>query len=166
VSSKWYLVYAKPQREAVAREQLAQQGYTVFLPMVKQKRRIRGKRATRLEPFFPRYLFISLNKTDDNWSPIRSTVGVINLVRFGGLPAQVPDSVVDFLLAREQESLIVHPTCDFSKGDTVRVVSGPFEGVEALFSSSASDERAMILLRLANQHTLAQVNLSSIERVV
>lgn len=161
---KWYLVYTKAQRECLAKQHLARQGYTVFLPMVKQKRRIRGILASRIEPFFPRYIFVHLNE-EDNWSPIRSTLGVVNLVRFGGLPAQVPTGLVDTLLAQEEALSVVHPTCDFTEGDSVRIVAGPFEGMDALFSASASNDRAMILLRIANQHTVARIDLANLERV-
>ena len=50
---------------------------------------------------FPGYLFIHLDKKQENWSPIRSTKGVLNFVRFGLNYAQVPDTVIEFLKANQ-----------------------------------------------------------------
>ena len=46
---------------------------------------------------FPRYLFIQLDRENDNWMPIRSTIGVQNLVQFGGIAARVPDNLISDL---------------------------------------------------------------------
>ena len=66
----WYLIYTKPHKEQLARENLERQGYEIYLPMARLRRRRMGKGATRIEPLFPRYLFIHLDAKTDNWSPI------------------------------------------------------------------------------------------------
>jgi len=35
----WYLVYAKPNAEKLAENNLVRQGYTVYLPMIRNRRR-------------------------------------------------------------------------------------------------------------------------------
>ena len=79
-SLAWYLVYTKPQQERVANDNLQRQGYETYLPMLR-KRVKRGKTYHhRLDPLFPRYLFIHLSDQLDDWGPIRSTIGVTHLV--------------------------------------------------------------------------------------
>ena len=90
----WYLVVTKPQSEFKAQENLQRQGYETYFPLIQTNRRRNGKNVKRTEAFFPRYLFISLDKETDNWSPIRSTIGVAGLVRFGGMPAVVPENMI------------------------------------------------------------------------
>ena len=84
-----------------------------------------AERPTIIEPMFPRYLFIHLSTQDENWGPIRSTIGVTQLVRFGNVPAQVPEDLVSILQAREDADGIQElPQPDFQRGDTVRIVDG------------------------------------------
>ena len=65
----WYLIQTKPQQEAVASQNLSNQGYDIFHP----KAMIKNKSVS----LFPRYLFIHLDDKNQNWTPIRSTPGVL-----------------------------------------------------------------------------------------
>ena len=56
----WYLVQSKPRNEARALENLLRQGYETYLPLIEVERLQRGKLLKRLEPLFPRYLFLHL----------------------------------------------------------------------------------------------------------
>ena len=101
----WYLVYTKPKGEKTAQENLLRQGYETYLPLLGVSKRRRGRYITLIEPMFSRYLFIQLNQTSDNWSPIRSTLGVTDMVRFSGYPAKVPAELIEFLRASEYTSV-------------------------------------------------------------
>jgi len=102
---KWYAIHTKPSQEKTAREHLERQGYEVFLPLIKAKKRLRGKWTNRIEALFPRYLFIRLAMFEDNFAPIRSTRGVHRIVRFGNYPAQVPSDFVRALIANQDNLL-------------------------------------------------------------
>ena len=117
----WYLIYSKPQQERVARENLERQGYRSYLPLIRNRRRRRGKYMSIVEPMFPRYLFVHLSDETDNWGPIRSTIGVANLVRFGMLAARVPDDLIAILTERDEDGVQNLTTPDFESGDQVRL---------------------------------------------
>lgn len=70
----WYLVYTKPNAEKLAENNLVRQGYTVYLPMIRNRRRSRGRFKAFIVSMFPRYLFIQLDQNIDNWGPVRSTM--------------------------------------------------------------------------------------------
>jgi transcriptional antiterminator RfaH len=70
---------------------------------MRNRKRVRGRYRSLVEPMFPRYLFIQLDDEGDDWGPIRSTIGVANMVRFGMMPARVPDGLVQLLRGREDE---------------------------------------------------------------
>ena len=94
----WYLILTRPRQERVALENIERQGYGAFLPLMRtQKRRHGGRLADVVEPMFPRYLFVRLNTTTDNWRPLHSTLCVSALVRFGMEPARVPSDLVELL---------------------------------------------------------------------
>jgi len=121
----WYLIHSKPQRERVALDNLQRQGYESYLPLLRNRRRVAGRHAVRIEPLFPRYLFVRLSDESDDWGPIRSTLGVSRLVRFGLRPARIPDDMIAMLKDREDGDGIqqLTPPC-LEPGDRVRVIEG------------------------------------------
>jgi len=157
---RWYLVYAKPKKEELARVNLERQGYPTYLPMMRTPRRRSGRRIIRVEPMFPRYLFIHLDTETDNWAPIRSTLGVVNLVRFGMFPSPVPDDLIETLAARDNaEGVQDIPLNTFEKGQTVRIEDGPFMGYQGIFLARTSEERVMILLDIVGKSAKAKINI-------
>jgi transcriptional antiterminator RfaH len=56
--------------------------------------RLRRHKWTRVEEPPRRYLFLGAAK-EQSWAPVRSTVGVASLVRFGGQVAEVPPKLIE-----------------------------------------------------------------------
>ena len=160
----WYLIHSKPRQEYIAKEQLERQGYTTYLPLLPARRRKQGRAHTVIAPMFPRYLFIHLSDQTDDWGPIRSTIGVANLVRFAQAPARIPDSLVNILKEREDHAGIqILPQKDYRTGDRVRIAEGPFEGFEAIFQESSSRHWVLLLLQIAEKYFQLQLNPDQIE---
>jgi transcriptional antiterminator RfaH len=162
----WYLVFTKPRQERVARTNLLRQGYETYLPLTRELRRHHGRRMTLIVPMFPRYLFVRLDTETDNWAPIRSTLGVVSLVRFGPQPARVPDDLIGLLRAREdREGLQVLPPEAFRPGARVRVKAGGLAGYEGIFLARTGRERVLILLDILGRDTRASVAVRDLEPV-
>ena len=159
----WYLIYSKPCKEQVAYEQLLQQDYSVYLPKLEVKKRLRGQYKTVIEPMFPRYLFIHLDHCHDNWGPIRSTIGVSHLVKFGHVPASVPNQLIELLHARELPVADDKATTAlFLPGDNVQVLDGPLAGYEAVFQAQKGADRVIVLLKMAGQFTKVHLSLDAV----
>jgi len=160
----WYLIYTKPKQESIAKENLERQDYSVYLPMAVVRRKRRGKSVRIIEAMFPRYLFINLSEQTDDWGPIRSTIGVSSLIRFGIEPAKIPQLLIDALIARENpEGIHELHVKDFERGQKVVISEGPFEGYEALFATHESNERVSLLLKIAGQTAKIQLKQDIIE---
>jgi len=160
----WYLVLTKAQSEFNAQENLLRQGYEIYLPLVQTSRRCNGKNIKRTEAFFPRYLFIYLNKETDNWSPIRSTIGVADIVRFGGVPAVVPEIMIDKLKMNEDEfGLQSFEKKEFKQGDKIEIISGAFEGYKAVFQKMKNAERVSVLLDIVGNNTQVTLSVHELE---
>ncbi|MCI0401643.1 MAG: transcription/translation regulatory transformer protein RfaH [Gammaproteobacteria bacterium] len=163
----WYLIYSKPRQERLALENLQRQGYETYLPLMRNRRRRKGRSLVLIEPMFPRYLFTRLSADTDNWGPIRSTLGVAHLVRFGDAPAQVPDSLISTLRAQEDADGIQEPPKpDFRRGDKVRIVDGAMAGYEAIYYAKTSHERVVLLLEIVGRSAPVQLSANSIERIL
>ena len=142
----WYAVATKARDEAVAKANLERQHYQVFLPTISLKKRRRGRWMPVTEPLFPGYLFVSLALGADDPAPIRSTMGCIGLVRFGQTHTPVPSSLIAVLQGTSEGAL--DTPLPFNQGDKVRLIAGPFAGLEAVFDMPRGEDRAQVFLEL------------------
>ena len=154
----WYVIHCKPRNEFLARDNLERQGYTTYLPVTSQPRRRNHQRIYITEPLFPRYLFIHLNQSTDNWSPIRSTLGVSKLVSFGYVPAKMPEEMIGLLQARENTDGLHDTNTEFSSGEKIRIEDGPMTGYEGVFLARTSKERVIVLLDILGREARIKVN--------
>lgn len=145
----WYVIHTKPRQEALALQHLRNQNYDVWLPTHSAWRKHAGEWARVSSPMFPRYLFARPATSGQSIGPIRSTIGVSNLVRFGNTPARLPDAVAQALqqLERQLAQQPAPETSPFSPGMTVTICDGPLRGLQGIVARSASD-RVMVLLEL------------------
>ena len=146
----WYAIHTKPRQETLAAENLRRQEFEIYLPRIKQAHRYRHHWQDKIDPLFPRYLFIRLDLGKDNIAPIRSTRGVAKLVSFSGLPATVPATLIDTLIQSADPNTELHHPDEslFEAGNIVSIVDGPLEGLEAIFKARDGETRAIILLKL------------------
>lgn len=158
----WYLVQSKPGQGFRATEQLQNQGYQCFHPVMTVEKLRRQQRVQVEEPLFPGYLFIRLDTTSDNWSPIRSTRGVSRIVAFNGQPLPVADTLVEDIHQRiSQQS----PQPVLQAGDRVQVTGGAFVDLDAVFQCFDGDQRAIILLTLLQRRQTVKVPVSQLQKV-
>jgi hypothetical protein len=76
--SFWYVAYTKPQSEVIARDNLMAQNFECYLPIIK----VFNKRSKSISysPLFKRWRI-----------QVRSTIGVLSLVKFGSIIAKCTD---------------------------------------------------------------------------
>lgn len=157
--SAWYAVFTKPRREALAEENLQRQGYSVCLPRLATQRRRNGKWIDAVEPLFPRYLFVAAGNECQSLAPVRSTLGVCGLVRFGGQLATVPEAVVEALRHRQDpDTEACARRSPFRPGEGVEFRTGPFTGLKGIFDMEAGEERVYVLLDLLGKTNRMKVS--------
>ena len=156
-STAWYVVHTKPRNEGRALENLQNQGFECFLPIMEVEKRVRQRIQKVVVPMFSRYLFIQLSDVTQNWFPIRSTLGVSKLVSFGNQPAKAPQSLIDFL--REA------PRKEVERLFGVQVISGPLKGLEGIYQAHDGEMRAMILVELLGQPQKLRIALDTLNKV-
>lgn len=161
----WYLIHTKPSSEALALRNLLRQQYEAYLPRIV----LAALRATqwheRTAPLFPRYLFLRLKEGEQSLRPVASTLGVASIVRFGSCYAVVPDFVIEELQARADPFTGLHRlSCGrrLAPGSTVKVASGPFDGLEGVFEREAGADRVLILLTILGRRAPVCVPADSI----
>ncbi|MEH6518284.1 MAG: transcription/translation regulatory transformer protein RfaH [Halioglobus sp.] len=146
----WYAVQTKPRQELIAEQNLQRQGFTTYLPRIRLRKRKRDSWVDAVEPLFPRYLFIHVDPDQNSLAPVRSTLGVATLVRFGQLLRPLPDAVIHYLKQLEdpetkQRQAEVWP---HQPGDTLEVLEGPFANLTGIYQMPLGEDRALLLIEL------------------
>jgi transcriptional antiterminator RfaH len=95
-------------------------------------------------------LFVQLDTSCQALSPVRSTVGIVDIVRFGSKTALARDSIVKGPRGRADagtglQRLHAHK---FEHGAAVSVISGVCTALDAIFEREVGEQWVVVLLRL------------------
>ncbi len=163
---EWYLVYCKARQEDVAAMGLEEQGYGVYLPKLRVKKRRKEGTTEVEEPLFPRYLFVSTSGEEQSIAPVQYTRGVQKMVRFGTYYLPVSDEIVTTLRQREDPETGYHrlELPGLRAGDPVRIATGAFAGIEGVFEAHSGPDRVVVLLKILGQQAQAVVPIDELER--
>ena len=163
---RWYVVHSHAGAEGKSAQHLRMQGYDVYLPLWR-KRRSHARRVDWIAaPLFPRYLFIRFDIDRTRWRAIQSTIGVSHLISLGGgLPAPVPEGVVDAIRSREADHGLIEIVPSFRRGEAVVVGEGPFLDQTGLFERLIDSDRVTILLSLLGRDVRVKVPIHAIRAV-
>ena len=161
---RWHVIRSKPRCESTAQTHLERQGFRTYFPRILQPTRVRGRWVDRIEPLFPRYLFLQLDIEKQSLAPVRSTVGVTDIVRFGAEYATVLDEVVQELMNRAEPETGLCRLRErlFERGANVRVSEGAFSGLEGVFECYEGEERVLILLEVLGPQTRVRIPIDQV----
>lgn len=129
-TSHWVAVYTQARSEKQVLKRLEDQGFEAYLPIVDVKRQWSDRIKLVSVPLFNSYIFVKIKKNE--LIAIRNTQGVVFVVAFKNEVATIPDSEIESIrrfVAAKQE-IFVEETRRLRKGAAVRIVDGPFAGME------------------------------------
>ena len=172
----WYVLRVTYQREIAASKRLNELGVENYVPTVRT--RVRNDKGMaigwRVEPLVHNYIFV--NDSFDNIMKIKHES--LDYLRFvmgkdeKGLndePQYVPDKqMADFIkVVRTMGSTPVDPNIDLRKGDRVRVLTGPFEGVEGVFIRMPNRHEKRVVVQIEGVAAVATqtLNASDVEKL-
>lgn len=164
----WFAVYTKPRQERIALENLERQAFKCFLPMAINPYQRRSASKLRIEPLFPRYLFLNANADKQSLGPVRSTRGVATLVRFGMELARLPEVVIRAVNNRcdPETGLVRLDPVPVAPGDKVKVFDGPMAGLEGIFKERKGEKRALLLAMLLGTESIVEVDSMLLQKAV
>lgn len=157
---EWFAVHTKPRQERIALEHLERQGFDCFLPMAVNPYQRLSPGDPRVEPLFPRYLFLNAVAGRQSLGPVRSTRGVANLVRFGMQLATLPEQTIQLIRDRRDPDtgLVQLDPVPVQAGDKVRVFDGPFAGFQGIFKERKGERRALLLMSILGAESTVEVD--------
>ena len=136
-----------------------------------------GTRKTVTRTVLPGYVLVRMDLTDGSWATVRQTPSVTGFVAHASLPVPLSiDEVVKMLApaalakaaaastGKERKKKKVE-VADFSVGDSVMVVQGPFAGVHASITEiNANNQRIKALVEILGRETPVDLTFSQIQK--
>jgi len=102
------------------------------------------------QKLFPCYIYIKMVMNDDTWHAVRNIVGVTGFVGPGSRPSPLPEEEVRALgldRAEEETEGEVRVELAFAVGDTVKIISGLFEGHTGTVQAIEDDMQVTVLVK-------------------
>ncbi|HEY4537990.1 MAG TPA: transcription termination/antitermination protein NusG [Erysipelothrix sp.] len=174
---QWYVVNTYSGHENRVKENLERRVQSMgieeylFTVLVAEEKLIEyknGKKVEKMKNLFPGYLFVEMIMTDEAWYVVRNTPGVTGFIGSSGGGAKPfpvsPDEIESILrrIGMSDEKLVV----DFKVGDTVKILSGPFVGVEGTVDSmDDATQTAMVLTILFGRETPTEISYADLELI-
>ncbi|MCC6395706.1 MAG: UpxY family transcription antiterminator [Bacteroidetes bacterium] len=153
---RWYAVYLRSRYEKRASERLRENNVETFLPLVEEVHVWSDRKKRVLEPLFRGYTFV---RTDlRNKEIILQTDGVVRLVGIGPQPSPIPDEQIEWIRIMVTGSPTVMKEQYLSAGERVRVIGGPFEGLEGIVMRTKSSTRIVVSLDVIAQSVSVEVS--------
>jgi len=133
---QWYVVHTYSgyeQKAKVALEEriksLGKEGFfgEILVPSESVVEMKKGVRKTTTRKFFPGYILVKMELNDETWHVVKGTPKITGFVGNTTNPPIVPDEEVKRITQQIDEgTLKPKPKISFEKGESVRVIDGPF----------------------------------------
>jgi len=177
ITKEWYVVNTYAGHENRVKENLFRRVETMgieenlFRILVAEEAEIEfknGKKVEKMKNLYPGYLFVEMIMTDEAWYIVRNTPGVTGFIGSSGggaKPFPVSPEEIESILQRmgmSDHKVVI----DFKVGDRVRILNGPFSGIEGTVDSLNDDSQsAMILTILFGRETPTEIAYIDLARV-
>jgi transcriptional antiterminator NusG len=176
MAKRWYIVHAysnfeRKVAEAI-RETADQRGLghlfdEIMVPTEKVVEVRRGRKVDAERKFFPGYVLVRMELTDEAYHLIKNTAKVTGFLGTDNKPMPIPDKEAERILQQVQEGIErPKPSVSFEVGEQVRVSDGPFASfngtVEGVDEARA---RLKVAVSIFGRATPVELEYGQVEKV-
>jgi transcription antitermination factor NusG len=157
---RWYAAYTCANHEKRVAAELGAREVEHYLPLYKSVRRWKDRRVQLELPLFSGYVFLRLALCDR--MRVVSIPSLVRLVGFNGLPAALADEEMEILRLGLGQSFLAEPHPFLTVGRRVRIVEGPFAGLEGVLKRKKSNLRVVVSLELIQRSVAVDVDAADV----
>ena len=136
MAKRWYVVHvysgfekkiAQQIKEQAAQKGLADMVDEVLVPSEEVVEMRRGQKVNAERKFFPGYVLVKMEMTDQTWHLVKDTPKVTDFLGTKTRPSPITDAEAERIMKQSQEGVErARPAVLFEVGEQVRVADGPF----------------------------------------
>ena len=175
MAQRWYVInvysgfenkVAESIRELAEQKGMADLFEQILVPVEEVVEMRRGSKIKTERKFFPGYVLIKMEMTDESWHLVKNTAKMTGFLGGGGRPTPVSDAEVERILRQVQEGIErPKPSVTFEIGEQVRVCDGPFNSFSG-FVEEVDEERARLKVAVSifGRATPVELEYSQVEK--
>ena len=126
-----------------------------------------GKKKISERKFFPGYVLIEMDLTDDTWYLVKNAPGVTGFIGSGSKPTPLLEEEIQTILKQSEEKKEKPiPKITFNKGESVRVKDGPFTNFNGTVDETNPERgRLKVSVMIFGRSTPVELEYWQVERI-
>ena len=175
MNKKWYIVHTYSGHEAKAKQALLDRARAfgkeelfdeILIPEENVIEVVKGEKRTTRRKFFPGYILVHMDLTDESWHIVKDTPKITGFVGGGDRPPPIGDEEVARMTQQIKEGAVKpKPKIRFEEGESVRVVSGPFANFSGFVDEVLSDkEKVRVMVQVFGRATPVMLDYTNVEK--
>jgi transcriptional antiterminator NusG len=176
MSKQWYIVHTYSGYEAKVRESLKQRvdalGMNevigeILIPTEDLVEMRIGEKIISKKKFFPGYVLINMEMSDNAWHVVKNTPKVTGFVGMGNKPTPLTQEEVDRII--NQVSVAAEkpkPKFQFQRGEQVRIIDGPFSNFQGVVDEVNNDRATLkVMVTIFGRATPVELDFLKVEKL-
>jgi transcriptional antiterminator NusG len=174
-AGRWYVVHAYSGFESKVAETILHQAeqkglsnkiFEVFVPTEQVTELKRGKKVNVERRFFPGYILVRMEMTDDSWHLVRNVPRVTGFIGAKNKPVPISASEAERIMRQVSDGVAKpRPAQIFDVGEQVRVIDGPFASFAGLVEEVDGDRsRLKVVISIFGRPTPVDLEFAQVEK--
>jgi transcriptional antiterminator NusG len=176
MTARWYVLHvysgfenkvAQSIREQAKQKEMEEQIVDVQVPTEEVVRMRRGAKVSSERKFFPGYVLVKMDLTDESWHLVKNTPKVTGFLGGRGKPSPISEAEAERIMHQVREGIErPKPMITFEIGEQVRVADGPFASFNGLVEDVDEEKaRLKVAVSIFGRATPVELEYSQVEKL-
>ncbi|HUQ93347.1 MAG TPA: transcription termination/antitermination protein NusG [Bryobacteraceae bacterium] len=175
-TKRWYIIHSYSGFEQKVADSLRSRadafGFShrigqILIPTEEVVELRNGKKVTSKRLLYPGYVLVQMDMDDQLWHEIKNTPRVTGFVGGGNTPVPLtPEEVHQILFRQASSAERPRPKLNFEKGETVRIIDGPFANFSGKVDEVNSERNTLrVLVTIFGRATPVELEFLQVEKI-